>query len=651
MPYLYGSGSISTTRRRKIASLDLLNIISRAIAVVLLFGASVEMEAQSVYNPAGTISTLAGGTRSGSANGTGTTGQFDVPTGVTSDAAGNIYVADTFNQTIRKITPAGVTTTLAGSAPNEGSVDGNGAAARFFFPAGVAADSAGNLFVTDGKNTIRKVSPSGAVSTFAGTAGTTGSADGTGAAASFKNPNGIAVDGAGNIVVADSFNQTVRRISPTGVVTTLAGSAGAVGSADGNGAAARFNFLHGVAVDDAGNVYVSDRGNHLIRKISPSGDVSTIAGAPGTAGSTDGVGAAARFDNPTGIAVDAGGNVYVSDSGNHTIRRIDSNGIVTTLAGAVKVSGFVDGVGSAARFSTPYGLAFNPSGELLIAGGVNPAIRKAVIPGGTPPTSGLPTPTGLVSRISNVSVRTTLAASQTLIVGFTMQGGAKSLLLRAVGPGLATFGVSGTMSDPICALFKGSSKLEENDNWGGSATLSAAFASVGGFPLSGGSLDAALIRSIDGGHTAQISGVTAGTVLVEAYDAGAGLSPRLVNISARNRVGSGSDVLIAGFTIAGSGPKNVLVRAVGPTLGGFGVAGFLADPKLEVYTGANKVAENNTWAQNLAGVFTSVGAFPLSGNSKDAALTLTLQPGGYTVQVSGADGGTGEALIEIYELP
>jgi hypothetical protein len=182
-------------------------------------------------------------------------------------------------------------------------------------------------------------------------------------------------------------------------------------------------------------------------------------------------------------------------------------------------------------------------------------------------------------------------------------------------------------------------------------TLSNAFASVGGFPLSSGSLDAALLRSIDGGHTAQVSGPAGGSVLVEAYDAGSGLTPRLTNISARNRAGTGGDILIAGFTIAGDGPKNLLIRAVGPTLGGFGVGGFLADPKVEVYTGSNKIAENDTWNAGLAGVFTSVGAFPLNAGSKDAALTLTLQPGGYTVQVSGADAGTGEALIEIYELP
>lgn len=257
----------------------------------------------------------------------------------------------------------------------------------------------------------------------------------------------------------------------------------------------------------------------------------------------------------------------------------------------------------------------------------------------------------IASRISNVSVRTTLKANQTLIVGMSMSGGGKPVLVRGVGPGLAAFGVSGTMPDPRLALFEGSTMIEANDNWGGTAALSTMFASVGAFALPPASLDAALSRTVDGGRTAQISGTAGGTVLVEAYDAGTGNSPRLVNISARNFAGTGEDILIAGFTIAGTAPKTVLIRAIGPTLAAFGVSETLADPKLEVYSSATKINENDTWAPGLAPTFASVGAFALTNGSKDAALVVSLPPGGgYTVQVSGADGGTGEVLVEIYEV-
>jgi hypothetical protein len=265
----------------------------------------------------------------------------------------------------------------------------------------------------------------------------------------------------------------------------------------------------------------------------------------------------------------------------------------------------------------------------------------------------------IASRISNVSVRTTLAANQTLIVGMSMAGGSKSVLLRAVGPGLAQFGVGGTMPDPRLALFNGATQEIANDNWsdggGGragavaAAALSAAFTAVGAFALPAASLDAALLRDVDGARTAQVIGTTGGGVLVEAYDAGTGNAPRLVNISARNRVGTGGDILIAGFVIAGTGSKTVLIRAVGPTLGVFGVPGTLADPKLEIYSGTTKINENDTWAASLAPTFTAVGAFQLITGSRDAALLATLPAGSYTVQVSGADGGAGEALVEIYE--
>jgi len=248
--------------------------------------------------------------------------------GVATDSAGNVYVADS-NNTIRKITPAGAVSTLAGTPGVAGNADGTGVAARFNSPRGVATDSAGNVYVADSNNnTIRKITPAGAVSTLAGTAGVGGSADDTGAAARFYFPEGVATDSAGNVYVADSNNNTIRKITPAGVVTTLAGTAGVTGSTDATGAAASFNRPVGVATDSAGNVYVADSFNDTIRKITPAGAVSTLAGTADVTGSTDATGAAASFNFPQGVATDSAGNVYVADSNNSTIRKITPAGAV-----------------------------------------------------------------------------------------------------------------------------------------------------------------------------------------------------------------------------------------------------------------------------------------------------------------------------------
>lgn len=258
---------------------------------------------------------------------------------------------------------------------------------------------------------------------------------------------------------------------------------------------------------------------------------------------------------------------------------------------------------------------------------------------------------GITSRLSNLSVRTPLGAGRTFIVGFVMTGGAKPVLLRAVGPRLGVFGVTDAHPNPRFELFNSANaSVAQNDDWGGGSALAATFASVGAFSLEADSRDAALSSSLSGGHTVHISGTGSGVVLVEAYDAGSGNSPRLLNVSARNRVGAGGDILIAGFVIGGTGAKTVLIRAVGPTLSAFGVTDPLNDPKLEVYQGSNLIAENDDWSPGLATSFAKVGAFALPSQSRDAALTLTLQPNAYTVHVKGLDGGSGEAIIEIYDL-
>lgn len=313
-------------------------------------------------------------------DGTGAQARFRGPVSVARDAAGNAYVADTYNHTIRKIGPSGAVTTLAGLADSPGSNDGTSAAARFHYPAGVAVDGAGTVYVADCSNhTIRKVSPTGDVSTFAGLAGSAGGLDGTGPAARFSCPEAIAVDVSGVVFVAG--NHTIRRISAAGEVTTLAGSPGVYGSTDGTGSQARFYAPTGVAVDASGNVYVADQLNHTIRTVTPSGTVTTLAGQPGSYGSTDGTGSVARFWRPSGIAVDASGTVYVAGNWNHTIRAVSPGGSVTTLAGTAGSRGDVDGTGSAARFMQPYGIAADASGGLWVAELGNHTVRRVTAGG------------------------------------------------------------------------------------------------------------------------------------------------------------------------------------------------------------------------------------------------------------------------------
>jgi sugar lactone lactonase YvrE len=375
---------------------------------------------------AGVVTTIGGDC--GAADGTATAAQFSFPMGVATDNAGNVYVADTFNFTIRKITPAGVVSTLAGLAHTFGSADGTGSAARFSAPWDLAVDSAGNVFVADANNhTIRQVTPAGVVTTVAGLASNSGSTDGTGSAARFNFPRGIAVDGAGNVYVADSANNTIRKIAPGGIVTTLAGAAGQSGNTDATGAAARFsnprrmavsgttlyvadsnnqriravttdtgvvttfagsiqgatdgprltarfNNLEGVAMDAAGAFYVADTTNDAIRKIT-GGNVTTLAGLTFSLGSADGSEALARFAYPVGVAVDSSRNVYIADRNNNTIRKITPLGVVTTFAGLAETPGSTDGTGSAARLSSPRSVAFDASGNLYVADGANNAIR------------------------------------------------------------------------------------------------------------------------------------------------------------------------------------------------------------------------------------------------------------------------------------
>lgn len=333
----------------------------------------------------GLVQTFAGSPgRTASTDGADTTARFYRPHGVAVDRDGTLYVTEVGNHTLRRVVSTGAVTTLAGTAPQIGSVDGTGTTARLASPVNMAVDGAGTLYVADNRNsTIRKVVFStGAVTTLAGSAGSNGSTDGTGTAARFYGPEGIAIDSTGNLYVADQGNHIVRKVTAsTGAVTTLAGSAGIPGIADGTGPAARFTSPIGVALDGAGNLYVTDLLNHTIRKVAiSSGVVTTLVGAPGQAGSADGIGTAARFREPFGIASDGAGFLYVSENWNHTIRKIEvTTRSVATLAGLAGQAGSMDGTGATARFYNPLGLSLDGAGSLYVADYGNSTIRKIVL--------------------------------------------------------------------------------------------------------------------------------------------------------------------------------------------------------------------------------------------------------------------------------
>ncbi len=283
-------------------------------------------------------------------------------TSIALDASGNAYVAQ--NNLIKKITPSGEVSTFAGNG-KAANVDGIGTVASFYSPVGVAVDATGNVYVADlSNNSIRKITPDGVVSTLAGS-GKPGYADGLGKAASFNSPWGITVDAVGNVYVADNGNSLVRKITPAGMVSTIINHT--------SGKAATFDSIQGIAVDAAGNIYAST--SYLISKITPSGIVSTFAGSDENSGLANGIGTAAFFKGIRGITIDAVGNLYAADGGNNLIRKITPQGVVSILAGS-GAQGKTDGLATAASFNNPAGVAIDALGNVYVADGLNNLVRK-----------------------------------------------------------------------------------------------------------------------------------------------------------------------------------------------------------------------------------------------------------------------------------
>jgi sugar lactone lactonase YvrE len=283
----------------------------------------------------------------------------------------------------------------------------------------------------------------------------------------------------------------------------------------------------------------------------------------------------------------------------------------------------------------------SPTGKpILLVGyeGVEPAISGSLAVLEVQPTT---------TRLVNGSVRTTVAAGQTMIVGFSPEG-ASSVLMRAVGPGLSQFGVPGVLVDPLLFLYSPTRLLESNEDWVATPELQTATASVGAFALPAGSRDSVILRSLTGGHSLNLAARAAGDVMLEVYSVGAGAGLR--NFSTRGRVGAVGDRLIAGFVILGQGAHPVLIRAVGPKLAAFGITSASADPRLEVYRNGVRAADNDDWMQAVSAAdLAAAGAFPLDGDTKSAAVRLSLTGGAaYTVEVFGA-GSPGEVLLEVYQ--
>lgn len=459
------------------------HLLTLVIALCTVVGASTAQADTPIYEPY-CFTNLAGlaGT-SGSANGAGTAAQFNQPWGLAVDSAGNVYVADTLNHTIRKTTPSGAVTLLAGVAGSAGFTDGPANTAQFSRPTGVAVNGAGTVVLVADYNNhrIRQVS-GGTVSTLAGS-GTAGTTDATGLAAEFRNPFGVALKSAGTMAyVTDQNNQTIRTITiPGGIVTTLAGAATVNGYVDGANSAARFNTPRGIAVDAAGNVYVADSGNLLVRKITAGGFVTTLGGALFTPGFNDGLGSGSRFSNltpmspfggPTGVAVDGAGNVFVADQGStgagHTLRKISPAGNVTTLAGGVGLPGSADGTGIAAGFNSPAGVAVDGADRLYVVDTLNHTIRiqcpahcecveKIFVSYNN----------GTIRQFDSAGVATTFATGLNLPKGmaigagflYVANAGANAILKFPTGGGASSPFSSSGLSSPYGIAFDGAGNL------------------------------------------------------------------------------------------------------------------------------------------------------------------------------------------------
>ncbi|MCX6952028.1 MAG: immunoglobulin domain-containing protein, partial [Verrucomicrobia bacterium] len=563
-------------------------------------------------------------------------------TGVAVDGAGNVYASLLSDHRVVRIAPSGEVTALAGSPGLSGAADGTGTDARFSSPQGVAVDGFGTLFVADfGNSTIRKVTSGGAVVTLSGFAGSRGRIDGPPAIARFNAPRGVVLDTIGDLYVTDSVNGAIRLITLDNHVQTVAG--GTPGTRDAVGTVAQFMMPWGITLDQAGNLYVTDAIANTVRKLSAIGRVSTtIAGTAGVEGSVDGTGAAARFNQPTGITVDAAGTLVLTDSQNHTIRRIGTDGQVTTIGGRADAPGAaVDGIGAEARFLAPYAVAVTGTGIIYVADylGIRRGepVRAPVIAA---------QPTGLTAR-ENTRVSLTVVANgapaptyQWRLNGVAVAGATQATLtfgpVRAEQAGDYTVVVTnslGSVTSSVATLVVNyppkisvapQATVVGSD---GTARLSVTVTGPGpiayqwlrnGDPVAGAT-NATFATGVYGNYSVAVTNAF-GTSTTGA--APVRFPNRLVNLSTSGVLGGGTASLVTGFVVTAPAgeTKRLLIRAVGPSLGKFGVPDALPQPTVALLDQRGAVLARNTgWATNPLSVYSEidytsqlVGAFALA---------------------------------------
>jgi hypothetical protein len=705
----------------------------------LTLPAGVPLSAVQIHYEFSTLAGVAG--RAGWLDGQGSAARFLYPPAVAIDDEGAVYVAD-YSQVIRRVSPAGEVTTLAGRPGSMGNADGTGDAARFHFgvvndlhyfgptddnPMAIAVDGEGSVFVADnGNGLVRKVTAQGVVSTIAqvqaprgiavdaggavyvteghsikkinpqvgatvlaGTQGVRGARDGPGDRALFNHPQGLAVDLAGNVYVADSYNHTVRKIAPDGFVSTVAGNGMGWGAVDGTGSEAGFTGPAGVAIDRSGVLFVTDLYNHTIRQISPDGVVTTVAGKAGVWGSEDGIQGAVRFNYPVGIAVDAAGNLYVADSENHTIRK--GTRVVRSAPSVIQgPRSQTAAAGDTVVFETSSFAAPAPTFQwlkdgVILPGATEPAlvlsplrvedagVYTAVVENGlgraqsAGATLTVPNAPDMGRLINGSALAPVGWGEQRLSVGFAFADldaqSPISILIRAVGPSLSAFGLQHFLEDPRIELFEQGVGAGKNDDWKGDDQIVRIAARVGAFPFTSASTqDAALYRTIraNGTYEAIVSATegATGRTLAEVYTdslngGDRGARARLVNLSVRALTAGAADPLVFGFVIGGGTSRTLLIRALGPGLLTHGVTGFLPDPRMELFSGTRLIGRNEDWRLDsaLAAKGSSGLALPPATHALDAAMLVTLPPGAHTVRVMDASRGGGVVVVELYEVP
>lgn len=640
------------------------------------------------------------------------------PYGVAVDAAGDIYV--TVGNAIEKCSLSGTASVFAGSIAQSGSADGSSSAALFAAPSGIAVDASGNLYVADtGNNAIRKVTAQGAVSTIAGLV--QGDADGVGINAEFSAPRAVAVDGAGNVYVADTGNNLLRKIAPDGTTSTLV--SGATLTFANAGQFASSYTIAGVAVDGEGNpcvgvqvstpfgtgdfpstevavlkvtgvntfstLYTAGAGSFYFSwvpgdgalAVDGHGDIHVLSGAAISDGSVSipipqGISSGPEYSF-WAIAFDSQGHVFVTDSSAASVLVLTPVGtppeLLSQPSGAAIAYGAATTLSVAATGSPAPSYQWQLDG-MDIAGATSssyatsmPGSYTVVVTNSAGSVTSSPVVVSADTRLANISSRAYVGTgSDVEIAGFVVSGppGTKEeVLIRGVGPALAQFSVAGPLAQPVLTLFDSNgNQVAANTGWNtadNAAQIAAAITTTGAFQYALDSADSALLVSLPpGAYTAQISGLngTTGVALAEIYEITSGY-PELINISTRAYVGTGSRVEIAGIVVSGSEPAKVLVRAVGPTLGQFGVSGALAQPSLSIMdANGNVLATNVGWSTSadapaILSEAEATGAFALPQGSADSAILITLPPGNYTATVSGVGGTTGVALVEVYQAP